>query len=109
MAAIVTAVASGVVKTSEPGESLSGIFGCISLVAWICLLVSSHLRLMLTLAFGTDGLPKLPQLVTNYKAQSADGLSMGFLFIWLLGDITNLAGTQNIPYHPPSRYRRRLP
>lgn len=35
---------------------------------------------------------KLPQLVTNYKAQSADGLSMGFLFIWLLGDITNLAG-----------------
>lgn len=37
-------------------------------------------------------LEKLPQLVTNYKAQSADALSMGFLFIWLLGDITNLAG-----------------
>ncbi|KAK7734685.1 hypothetical protein SLS53_007788 [Cytospora paraplurivora] len=57
MAAIVTAMASGVVKTSEPGK-----------------------------------LSPLPQLVTNYKAQSADGLSMGFLFIWLLGDITNLAG-----------------
>ncbi|ROW10417.1 hypothetical protein VMCG_01802 [Cytospora schulzeri] len=65
-------MASAAVTTSDTGESLSGIFGCISLVAWICLL--------------------LPQLVTNYKAQSADGLSMGFLFIWLLGDITNLAG-----------------
>lgn len=41
----------------------------------------------------TDGPEKLPQLVTNYKSQSADGLSMSFLFIWLLGDITNLAGT----------------
>ncbi|KUI74521.1 putative vacuolar amino acid transporter YPQ3 [Cytospora mali] len=72
MAAIVAGMASAVATTSDIGESLSGIFGCISLVSWICLL--------------------LPQLVTNYKAQSADGLSMGFLFIWLLGDITNLAG-----------------
>ncbi|KAI7782736.1 hypothetical protein LA080_012927 [Diaporthe eres] len=69
MAAIIVEMASAVTTSSEVGESLSGIFGCISLVAWICLL-----------------------LVTNYKAQSADGLSMGFLFIWLLGDITNLAG-----------------
>lgn len=45
-------------------------------------------------SFAASNIPKkLPQLVTNYKAQSADGLSMGFLFIWLLGDITNLAGT----------------
>lgn len=72
MAAIIVEMASAVTTSSEVGGSLSGIFGCISLVAWICLL--------------------LPQLVTNYKAQSADGLSMGFLFIWLLGDITNLAG-----------------
>lgn len=53
-------------------EALSGIFGSISLTAWICLLI--------------------PQLLTNYKAQRADALSMGFLFIWLLGDITNLSG-----------------
>lgn len=53
-------------------EALSGIFGSISLTAWICLLI--------------------PQLLTNYKTKSADGLSMGFLLIWLFGDVTNLAG-----------------
>ncbi|KAK4041739.1 putative vacuolar amino acid transporter YPQ1 [Parachaetomium inaequale] len=54
------------------GEALSGIFGSVSLTAWICLL--------------------LPQLITNYKAKSADALSMKFLLIWLLGDICNLSG-----------------
>ncbi|WZH49104.1 PQ loop repeat-domain-containing protein [Fusarium acuminatum] len=52
--------------------ALSGIFGSISLTSWICLL--------------------LPQLFANYKAKSADGLSMAFLIVWLLGDITNLIG-----------------
>ncbi|KAK4250961.1 PQ loop repeat-domain-containing protein [Corynascus novoguineensis] len=54
------------------GEALSGIFGSVSLTAWICLL--------------------LPQLITNYKSKSADALSMKFLLIWLLGDICNLSG-----------------
>lgn len=53
-------------------EALSGIFGSVSLTAWICLLI--------------------PQLITNYKAKSAEGLSMGFLAIWLFGDTTNLSG-----------------
>ncbi|KAI1654099.1 PQ-loop-domain-containing protein [Daldinia decipiens] len=53
-------------------EMLSGVFGSISLTAWICLL--------------------LPQLITNYRAQSADGLSMIFLAVWLFGDLTNLSG-----------------
>ncbi|KAI1260347.1 PQ-loop-domain-containing protein [Xylariaceae sp. FL1019] len=53
-------------------EALSGIFGSVSLTAWICLLI--------------------PQLITNYKARSAEGLSMGFLAIWLFGDLTNLGG-----------------
>ncbi|KAI1392393.1 PQ-loop-domain-containing protein [Hypoxylon trugodes] len=53
-------------------EMLSGIFGSISLTAWICLL--------------------LPQLITNYKAKSAEGLSMAFLAVWLFGDIANLSG-----------------
>ncbi|KAF4467103.1 hypothetical protein FALBO_6028 [Fusarium albosuccineum] len=53
-------------------EALSGIFGSISLTSWICLL--------------------LPQLFANYKAKSADGLSMAFLVVWLLGDVTNLVG-----------------
>lgn len=41
---------------------------------------------------GTDHSAQLPQLITNYKNQNADALSMGFLVIWLLGDLTNLAG-----------------
>ncbi|KAI0138124.1 PQ-loop-domain-containing protein [Hypoxylon sp. NC0597] len=53
-------------------EILSGIFGSISLTAWICLL--------------------LPQLITNYRAKSAEGLSMAFLAVWLFGDIANLSG-----------------
>ncbi|KAL8351378.1 hypothetical protein RB598_006251 [Gaeumannomyces tritici] len=65
-------LAAAAVGTPPPGEVLSGVFGSISLTAWICLL--------------------LPQLITNYKAKSADGLSMAFLFVWLLGDVTNLLG-----------------
>lgn len=53
-------------------EALSGITGSISLAAWIFLL--------------------LPQLVENYTAGSADGISLTFLFIWFIGDVTNLAG-----------------
>nr|XP_036580795.1 vacuolar amino acid transporter YPQ3-like protein 1 [Colletotrichum truncatum]KAF6788867.1 vacuolar amino acid transporter YPQ3-like protein 1 [Colletotrichum truncatum] len=59
-------------QTPKVEDALSGIFGSISLTAWICLL--------------------LPQLLANYKAQSADGLSMAFLVVWLLGDVTNLLG-----------------
>ncbi|KAG7146814.1 vacuolar amino acid transporter YPQ3 like protein [Verticillium longisporum] len=73
MASIIpTAIMALSHHTPTVRDSLSGIFGSISLTAWICLL--------------------LPQLIANYRAQSADGLSMGFLFIWLLGDITNLVG-----------------
>ncbi|KAF2673369.1 PQ-loop-domain-containing protein [Microthyrium microscopicum] len=53
-------------------EALSGIFGSISLAAWIFLLV--------------------PQLIENYRLQSADGISLVFLSVWFLGDITNLLG-----------------
>ncbi|KAK3695491.1 PQ-loop-domain-containing protein [Podospora appendiculata] len=65
-------IATAIMKSPNLGESLSGIFGSVSLTAWICLL--------------------LPQLITNYRAKSADALSMKFLFIWLLGDIANLSG-----------------
>lgn len=53
-------------------EALSGITGSISLAAWIFLLV--------------------PQLIENYQQGSADGISLTFLFIWFVGDVTNLAG-----------------
>ncbi|KAI1424545.1 PQ loop repeat-domain-containing protein [Xylaria sp. FL1777] len=60
------------VPSLSVNEALSGVFGSVSLTAWICLLI--------------------PQLITNFKAKSAEGLSMGFLAIWLFGDVTNLSG-----------------
>ncbi|KAJ3565286.1 hypothetical protein NPX13_g7562 [Xylaria arbuscula] len=59
-------------QSLSANEALSGVFGSVSLTAWICLLI--------------------PQLITNYKSKSAEGLSMGFLAIWLFGDVTNLGG-----------------
>ncbi|TQN68421.1 putative vacuolar amino acid transporter YPQ3 [Colletotrichum shisoi] len=72
MASFAVTAYAALSHTPKAEEALSGIFGSISLTAWICLL--------------------LPQLLANYKAQSADGLSMGFLIIWLIGDATNLLG-----------------
>ena len=34
----------------------------------------------------------MPQLIENYRSQSADGISLAFLTVWLIGDITNLSG-----------------
>ncbi|KAK1722634.1 PQ loop repeat-domain-containing protein [Colletotrichum acutatum] len=53
-------------------DDASEILGSISMAAFLCLLI--------------------PQLAANYKLKSADSLSMAFLFIWLLGDVTNLLG-----------------
>ncbi|RDA84904.1 hypothetical protein CP532_0444 [Ophiocordyceps camponoti-leonardi (nom. inval.)] len=58
--------------SSALAVALSGIFGSISLTAWIFLL--------------------LPQLYVNFKAKSAEGLSLVFLFVWSLGDVANLSG-----------------
>jgi len=55
-----------------PQEALSGVFGSISLATWIFLLV--------------------PQLILNYQTGSAEGISLAFLIVWLIGDVTNLAG-----------------
>ena len=53
-------------------EALSGISGSISLASWIFLLV--------------------PQLIENYQNANADAISLTFLFIWFVGDVTNLVG-----------------
>lgn len=69
---------AAIIKTPPMNEAVSGVFGSISLTAWICLL--------------------LPQLITNYKTKSAEGLSMAFLIVWLLGDLANLLGRYNLAY-----------
>lgn len=73
------------------GEALSGIFGSVSLAAWICLLVG--IEAIASLGNQWLTVSQLPQLIANYKAKSADALSMKFLMIWLLGDIANLSGS----------------
>jgi hypothetical protein len=35
---------------------------------------------------------KVPQLILNYTTGSAEGISLAFLTVWLVGDIANLAG-----------------
>lgn len=34
----------------------------------------------------------MPQLIENYKQGSAEGISLLFLCVWFIGDITNLSG-----------------
>ncbi|KAI9798319.1 MAG: hypothetical protein M1833_004891 [Piccolia ochrophora] len=55
-----------------PREALSGVFGSMSLAAWIFLFI--------------------PQLIENYKQGSADGISLAFLAVWFVGDLTNFLG-----------------
>ncbi|KAJ1806083.1 hypothetical protein LPJ75_005141 [Coemansia sp. RSA 2598] len=51
---------------------LSDFFGYLSFACWLCVL--------------------LPQLWLNYKRKSSDGLSLGFILMWLAGDFTDWFG-----------------
>jgi uncharacterized protein with PQ loop repeat len=52
--------------------AIANVAGSTSLACWIVLL--------------------LPQLIEQWRTKSADGISIGFLVIWALGDIANLLG-----------------
>ncbi|KAL4959307.1 PQ-loop repeat-containing protein [Aspergillus stella-maris] len=56
-----------------PREAASGLLGSISLTCWIFLLI--------------------PQLIENYRNGNAEAISLLFLFVWFVGDVTNLAGS----------------
>src|SRR4051794_10515601 len=70
-------------------EAFSGIFGSVSLACWIFLLVRNIHSPLHAL---TDLRAQVPQLVENYRNSSAEAISLGFIFIWFLGDICNLIG-----------------
>ncbi|KAF9618397.1 hypothetical protein IFM89_001120, partial [Coptis chinensis] len=38
------------------------------------------------------GVAEVPQILTNYRQKSAEGLSITFLITWILGDLFNLFG-----------------
>ncbi|KAJ2599072.1 putative vacuolar membrane transporter for cationic amino acids [Coemansia sp. RSA 1721] len=63
-------------STPDPAKPmkalLSDLFGYLSFVCWLCVL--------------------LPQLWLNYKRKSSDGLSLGFILMWLAGDFTDWFG-----------------
>ena len=75
-------------------EALSGITGSISLASWYA--IHPPLSSLPPPHWSTDQYLRifllLPQLVENYQQGSADGISLTFLFIWFVGDVTNLAG-----------------
>ncbi|XP_030453265.2 probable vacuolar amino acid transporter YPQ1 [Syzygium oleosum] len=47
---------------------------------------------------------EIPQIVTNYKQKSAEGLSIAFLITWVLGDFFNLFGCMLEPATLPTQY-----
>ncbi|KAI0199574.1 PQ loop repeat-domain-containing protein [Astrocystis sublimbata] len=53
-------------------EAISGIAGSISIAAWVVVFS--------------------PQIIENFRRSSADGLSLQFVIIWLLGDVFNILG-----------------
>ncbi|CAG8661783.1 27560_t:CDS:2 [Dentiscutata erythropus] len=59
----------------------SFILGFASIACWLC--------------------AQFPQIITNYRNKSVDGLSLLFLMNWLLGDLANLVGcilTKQLPF-----------
>ncbi|MED6182792.1 hypothetical protein PIB30_032014 [Stylosanthes scabra] len=58
--------------SSSTRETVSYTLGVISVIVWV--------------------VAEIPQLITNYTAKSAKGLSLTFLFTWIIGDIFNLLG-----------------
>ncbi|KAI1467074.1 PQ-loop-domain-containing protein [Daldinia caldariorum] len=53
-------------------EAISGICGSISIAAWVVVFS--------------------PQIIENFRRGSADGLSVPFIILWLLGDVFNILG-----------------
>ncbi|KAF3941026.1 hypothetical protein ABW19_dt0201691 [Dactylella cylindrospora] len=53
-------------------EAISGITGSVSIACWLVVFT--------------------PQIIENFKRGSAEGLSLTFLILWLLGDVFNVLG-----------------
>ncbi|KAJ7296748.1 hypothetical protein O6H91_Y101000 [Diphasiastrum complanatum] len=53
-------------------DDISLVMGLMSMVSW--------------------GVAEVPQIITNFKEKSTDGVSVTFLMTWIIGDLFNLAG-----------------
>lgn len=63
--------------------------------------VSLSLGLISVLSWG---FAEVPQILTNYREKSAEGLSMVFLLTWILGDLFNLFGCMLEPNTLPTQF-----
>lgn len=50
------------------------------------------------------GVAEVPQIITNYKEKSTEGLSIAFLTTWILGDLFNVFGCLLEPATLPTQY-----
>ncbi|KAL4278841.1 hypothetical protein GQ457_03G024310 [Hibiscus cannabinus] len=50
------------------------------------------------------GVAEIPQIITNYKEKSVQGLSLGFLITWIIGDLFNLVGCILEPATLPTQF-----
>ncbi|PIA53077.1 hypothetical protein AQUCO_00900004v1 [Aquilegia coerulea] len=50
------------------------------------------------------GVAEVPQIITNYRHKSAEGLSIAFLMTWIVGDLFNLFGCMLEPATLPTQY-----
>ncbi|XP_047177471.1 uncharacterized protein LOC124844558 isoform X1 [Vigna umbellata] len=59
-------------QLSGARESASFLLGLISVIVWV--------------------VAEIPQIITNYRTKSTEGLSLTFLVTWIIGDVFNLLG-----------------
>lgn len=50
------------------------------------------------------GVAEVPQIITNFKEKSSEGLAIGFLMTWIIGDILNVLGCLLEPATLPTQY-----
>ncbi|KAL6988588.1 hypothetical protein U1Q18_014340 [Sarracenia purpurea var. burkii] len=50
------------------------------------------------------GVAEIPQIITNYRNKSTEGLSLAFLMTWIIGDFFNLLGCMLEPATLPTQF-----
>ncbi|XP_027091845.2 vacuolar lysine transporter YPQ1-like isoform X3 [Coffea arabica] len=65
-------------------DEISFAFGIASLVCW--------------------AVAEIPQIITNFKSKSADGVSLAFISTWIVGDVFNLVGCILEPATLPTQF-----
>ncbi|XP_061355973.1 uncharacterized protein LOC133300444 [Gastrolobium bilobum] len=68
---------------SSVRETASFTLGLISVIVWV--------------------VAEIPQIITNYRAKSTEGLSVTFLITWIIGDVFNLFGCMLEPATLPTQ------